>query len=81
MIIDLPPQIEQAITAKAQAQGVSVAELLQRTFFDEPQLDADPTSFVIETQDGALLQELLDNPPPPSPAMRELLALHGANHA
>ncbi|OOS02151.1 hypothetical protein SAMN02745664_1321 [Moraxella cuniculi DSM 21768] len=81
MIIDLPPQLEQAIINKAQAQGVSVAELLQRTFANEPQLDAEPASIAIGADDGALLQQLLDNPPPPSPAMRELLALHGANHA
>ncbi|MFC0821150.1 hypothetical protein [Moraxella marmotae] len=81
MIVELPPQTEQAIIDKAQAQGVSVAELLQRTFNDEPQLDADPSNIVLGVEDGELLQQLLDNPPPLSPVLRELLAKNGANHA
>ena len=74
MILDIPPHLEQAMIAQAQEQGLSVMELLQRKFLDdEPQLNADPRPLIVDETNAHIIQELLDNPPSPSPAMRELL--------
>ncbi|MFB6347999.1 hypothetical protein ACFBZI_00835 [Moraxella sp. ZJ142] len=42
--------------------------------FLEPQLDADPSRIELTAADGELLQQLLDNPPPLSPVLRDLLS-------
>ncbi|MFC0820596.1 hypothetical protein [Moraxella marmotae] len=44
--------------------------------FLEPQLDADPSNIVLGVEDGELLQQLLDNPPPLSPVLRDLLSIN-----
>ncbi len=88
MILDLPPQIEQAIIDTANARGMSIDDLLNEMISDQHDklafdmmdkygLDSDPSPTIINQHDAKLIQELLDNPPPISPAMKRLLALRG----
>lgn len=91
MIIDLPPQTEQMIIATAQAQGLTVAELLKQTFAEPDDLELLAEQHGLNCDDGAVfrlneaesqaLQAMLDNPTQP-PALKEILALgkqHGFN--
>lgn len=82
-MIDLPPHIEQAIIAKAQQQGLTVQEMLAKDYADDAMwleldkhgLNADDTPIIIDEHNAPIIQQLLDNPAPPTPLMRELLAL------
>lgn len=75
MIIDLPPQTEQMIIATAQAQGLTVAELLKQTFA-EPNimLNSDLGYIELEPDQFHDLMALLDKPAKRTPAMEQLQA-------
>lgn len=88
-MIDIPPHIETAIIQQAQMQGLTAIELLAKDY-------ATPSGFDFLEQDGiysdgkpiALTQEQsqaiwdeLDEPPNPTPAMRELMANYGGLNA
>ena len=86
MILDLPPHIEQVIIAKAEAQGISPAELIARDYgepdiFAEMEkygLNSDGVNIVLTDEDARRIQEYLDNPPPLTSYMQEILAeIHG----
>lgn len=52
MILDLPPQIEQAIIATAEAQGLTVEELFQQMFSEkEMMLNSDDIAPIELSQD------------------------------
>lgn len=73
MILDIPPHTVQMIIAKAERQGVSVAELLQNFALDEPMLDSgDTPNSPLTAQDAQVLERLSDTP---TPFMQELLAM------
>lgn len=76
MILDLPPQTEQAIIATAQAQGITVAELLKQTFVEpDVMLNSDLTRIELEPEQFNKLMALLDEPPKPNPHLQNLLRL------
>lgn len=76
MIIDLPPQTEQAIIATAKAQGLTVAELLKQTFIEpDIMLNSDLTRIELEPEQFNYLMALLDEPPKPNPQLQNLLRL------
>ncbi len=83
MILELPPETIQAIITKAEQQGITPAQLLAKDYVDDDiwlvldkhGLNADDTRLVIDEQNAPIIQALLENPPPPNPAMLELLAL------
>lgn len=87
MIIDLPPQTEQAIIARAEQQGLTVKELLMKDYspkddfdfiLDEIErhgLNSDDVDIILNEQDANIVQALLDNPPTPNPYMQKLIEL------
>ncbi|STZ08034.1 Uncharacterised protein [Moraxella caprae] len=72
MILDLPPHIEHAITTTAKEQGLTVIELLARDYM----VDDLTQSWALTHQDKAMLQELLDSPPAPTPKLLALFDSH-----
>lgn len=72
MILDLPPETVQAIIAKANEQGLTVLELLARDYV----ADDLTQSWELTHQDKAMLQDLLDNPPAPTPKLLALFDSH-----
>lgn len=76
-MLDISPTIEQAIIAQAQQQGVTVNQYLSSVVFQEPFLDSDLNVISFDDEEGEFIKNLLDNPPPPTPAMQRLLALRG----
>lgn len=79
MIIDLPPQTAQAIIEIAKAQGLSIEQLLNKTFIEpvineqELFLDSDLIEFNPTLEQANTIQDLLDNPPPLSNTARAFL--------
>lgn len=83
MILDLPPETVQAIIAKAEMQGVTPAELLTKDYsshndfalseMERQGLNSDGVHIVLTEQDAKTIQAHLDNPPPPTPFMQEIL--------
>lgn len=45
------------------------------TDFQEPFLNSDTVNWTLTDEQAEFINELLENPPPPTPAMKELLAL------
>lgn len=82
MIIDLPPQTAQAIIEIAKAQGLSIEQLLNKTFIEpvineqELFLDSDLIEFNPTLEQANTIQDLLDNPPPLSNTARAFLLGH-----
>lgn len=85
MIIEIPPQIEQAIINKAQSKGMTaesyIKEQLEILVSDFSFLDSNGiySRLSHETSNESLqtIREHLDQPPNPTPAMRELMANYG----
>lgn len=76
MILDLPPQTEQAIIATAKAQGLTVAELLKQTFVEpDMMLNSDLTHIELEPEQFDRLIGLLDEEPKANPNLQQLLSL------
>lgn len=76
MIIDLPPQTEQAIIATAEAQGLTVAELLKQTFVEpDMMLNSDLTHIELKSEQFDRLIALLDEEPKANPKLQQLLSL------
>lgn len=76
-MLDIAPNVEQAIITQAQMQGVTVNEYLAGVVFQEPYLDSDLEVITLDDEQGEFIKNLLDNPPPVTPAMQKLLALRG----
>lgn len=79
-MLDIPPHIEQVIIATAQEQGISIGELLAQKFPSDDLaemhgLNSDTANFTLSKKDSQALQVILDNPKPPTPALKEILAL------
>ncbi len=85
MIIDLPPQIEQAIINKAQSKGMTaenfIKEQLELLVSDFSFLDNNGiysyTSHEASNMSLQAINEHLDQPPQPTLAMQELMANYG----
>lgn len=84
MIIDLPPQTEQAIIATAEAQGLTVAELLKQTFVEPENFDFIEHDGIVSHGNHTLSPEVfqaiyddLDQEPQPNPRLQALMAKYG----
>lgn len=81
-MIDIPPHIETAIIAKAEQQGISIDELLERIFIGDlwQVLDRHGISsneIDLNADESHHLMTLLDNPPPTNHKARALLFGNG----
>lgn len=85
MLIDLPPQVEQAIINKAQSKGMTTENFIKEqleilvsdfSFLDNhgiySRLNHEASNESLQT-----ISEHLDQPPQPTLAMRELMANYG----
>lgn len=72
-MLEIAPQLEQVIIAKAQKNGVSVNQFLSNLISPEPYLDSELDVFKPNDEQAKFIQILLDNPPPPSQAMLDLM--------
>lgn len=72
-MLEIAPQLEQAIIAKSQENGVSVNQFLSNLILPEPYLDSELEAFKPNQEQAQFIQMLLDNPPPPSKEMLDLI--------
>lgn len=72
-MLEIAPQLEQVIIAKAQENGVSVNQFLSNLILPEPYLDSELEAFKPNQEQAQFIQMLLDNPPPLSESAKAFL--------
>lgn len=88
-MIDIPPHIETAIIQQAQMQGLTAIELLAKDyatpsgfdFLEQDGIYSDGKSIALTQEQSQAIWDELDEPPNPTPAMRELMANYGGLNA
>lgn len=89
-MIDIPPHIETAIIQQAQMQGLTVIELLLAKdyatpngfdFLEQDGIYSDGKPITLTQEQFQAIWDELDEPPNPTPAMKELMAKYGGLNA
>lgn len=81
IVLDLPPQTQNAIQSIADKQGLSIEQFIlmgayeKALNFTQSDNEQDTPIWYASNNDKALIQAMLDNPPTPNDKLKELMKL------